>query len=279
MKTEGLVRAAGRTALAALAMLHLTCNQAIMTAPPGSSLSCFANPEFIATNGDTSVISALVVEPAGTVVADGTVVQFFTNLGHIQEQGKTNDGVARVNLISDTRSGTATITAVSGGGAPATNPSGTPTPAPTPTPAGRAAGVTAAGTGAIAAVGATADASATCSVVIGSARPKTIIIVADPPRITGSGPARQSRIAATVFDEFGNVVVHVPVIFTITEPTGADATENMASGGTPVYTDTNGQAIDFLQTRYPADADPKVVQVTATVPVGATAVSVSVQIN
>jgi hypothetical protein len=275
MKTEALVRVSGMGALAALAILHLTCNQAIMTAPPGSSLSCFANPEFIATNGDISVISALVIEPAGTVVPDGTVVQFFTNLGHIQEQGKTNDGVARVNLISDTRSGTATVTAISGGGAPAP----APTPSASPSPAARAAAdVAAAGTGAVAALSATADASATCTVAIGSARPKTIIIVADPSRITGSGPARQSRITANVFDDKGNVVIHVPVIFTITD-FGGSVTENMASGGAPVYTDTNGQAIDFLQTRYPADAEPKVVKVTATVPVGADPKSVSVQIN
>jgi hypothetical protein len=272
MKTEALVRAGGRGALAALAILHLTCNQAIMTAPPGSSLSCFANPEFIATNGDISVISALVVEPAGTVVADGTVVQFFTNLGHIQEQAKTNDGVARVNLISDTRSGTATVTAVSGGGAPPV------TPSPSPSPGARAADVAAAGTGAVAALAATADASSTCTVTIGSGRPKTIILVADPNRITGSGPARQSRITANVFDAAGNVVVHVPVIFTITDFDGS-VTENMASGGSPVFTDTNGQASDFLQTRYPAEDPPKTVVVTATVPAGADAKTVSVQIN
>jgi hypothetical protein len=53
----------------------------------------------------------------------------------------------------------------------------------------------------------------------------------------------------------------------------------MASGGAPVYTDTNGQAIDFLQTRYPNDAEPKTVTVTGTVPVGAKAASVDVQIN
>ena len=103
--------------------LSSTCNQAIMTAPAGSTLDMFANPEFIAANGGVSVISALVIEPAGTVVADGTVVQFFTNLGDIDEQGKTNDGVVRVNLRANGRSGVATITAFSGGdAAPASQP-------------------------------------------------------------------------------------------------------------------------------------------------------------
>ena len=85
--------------------LQLMCHQVILTAPPGSTITLIANPGFISANGGVSVISALVFEPAGTPVPDGTVVQFFTNLGRIDEQGKTNDGVARVNLVADSRSG------------------------------------------------------------------------------------------------------------------------------------------------------------------------------
>lgn len=249
-----------RICLLLLAVAQWTCNQAILTAPPGSSLSVFANPEFIAANGDISVISVLVIEPAGTVVPDGTVVQFFTNLGHIQDQAKTNDGVARANLVSDTRSGTATVTVISGGAAPATAAS----PSPSPT--------SFVGTGGAAA--ASGEGSTSVTVVIGSARPKTIIVTANPPRITGSGPARQSRIVANVFDTNGNGVVNAPVIFAVQEPTSApptaqaDATETLASRGAPVYTDNNGQAVDFLQTSYPADLPSKIVTVTASVPGG-----------
>lgn len=91
-----------------------SCGQAILVAPDKSTMSIFVNPSFIAANGDTAVVSVLIIEPAGTPVPDGTVVQFFTTLGKIQEQAKTNDGVARVNLVSDARSGTAIVTAVSG---------------------------------------------------------------------------------------------------------------------------------------------------------------------
>ena len=70
-------------ALAALAVAQLTCHQVILTAPPGSSVSLFANPPFIEANGGVSVISALVIEPTGTPVADGTVIQFFTTLGRM----------------------------------------------------------------------------------------------------------------------------------------------------------------------------------------------------
>jgi len=96
-------------------LVHLTCNQAILTAPAGSEMLLFANPPFIASHGDVSVISVVVTESIGTPVADGTVVLFVTTLGSIQEQAKTNDGVARVNLVSDSRAGTATVTAFSGG--------------------------------------------------------------------------------------------------------------------------------------------------------------------
>lgn len=97
----------------ALALGHVTC-QAILTAPAGSSLFLVANPPFIAAHGDVSVISAHLLDATGSPVADGTVVQFFTTLGRIEEQGKTNDGVARVNLTSDSRSGPAEVTATSG---------------------------------------------------------------------------------------------------------------------------------------------------------------------
>lgn len=92
----------------------LACGQAILSAPIGATMAIFVNPPFIAAQGDSTVVSVFVLEPAGTPVPDGTVVQFFTTLGRIQEQAKTNDGVARVNLISDSRSGTAKVTAFSG---------------------------------------------------------------------------------------------------------------------------------------------------------------------
>lgn len=136
-------KAIPRLALVALGLAHLTCNQAILTAPLDTTMILSANPPFIEAHGGVSVVTAVLIEPTGTPVADGTVVQFFTDLGDIQEQGRTNDGVARVNLIADSRSGSATVTAISG------------------------------------AVSQTvAD-----LVKIGSIRPHEVIITADPPRI------------------------------------------------------------------------------------------------
>ena len=77
-------------------------------------MTVFAAPTNVPASGGVSVITAIVTEVIGTPVPDGTVVQFFTDLGTIDREGRTKDGVARVNFVSDTRSGTANITAVSG---------------------------------------------------------------------------------------------------------------------------------------------------------------------
>jgi Big-like domain-containing protein len=115
MKTATLLPMRRRALVALAVGLMAACNQAILTAPAGTTLTVIANPTFVPAHGGVSVVSALLVESAGTPVADGTVVQFFTNLGRIEEQGRTNDGVARVNFVSDSRSGKATVTATSGG--------------------------------------------------------------------------------------------------------------------------------------------------------------------
>jgi len=236
-------------ALPLLVLALGTCNQAILVAPPGSSMALGANPPFIAAHGDVSVISAFLLEPSGQPVADGTVVQFFTTLGHIDEQGKTNDGVARVNLVSDSRSGTAIVAAVSGGDA-VTTPI---TTAVAPTGAGFAGAMSVTGGSAVTA----AQAAASIQVVIGSARPALLILTVDPPRITG----RSASVVARVFDADGNGVANVPVFFTID---GNPSTERFASGGQAVFTDNDGRAEDTLFTNYSRELPPKTITVRAT---------------
>jgi hypothetical protein len=166
------------------------CHQAILTAPGGSAMTLFANPTFICANGCTSTISAILIEAnTNTPVADGTVVQFFTTLGRIDEQGKTNDGVARVNLVSDGRSGIAAITAFSGattatlgggGNVPTPTPTGSPSATPAPAPQNEGSGV-----------------------VIGNSNVTRVAVTADPPRIRAQD-ARVTRIVATALDGAGN---------------------------------------------------------------------------
>jgi hypothetical protein len=255
----------GGALLLTLVAATLTCNQAIPTAPPGSSIQVFANPNFIPANGGVAVISAFILEPNGLPVADGTVVQFFTTLGRIDEQGRTNDGVARVNLVSDSRSGTADVCAISGGqssGGGGGSPSPSASPAASPAALQRPARILAAA--------ATASCSgAEVSVTIGSVRPVSMIVTAFPTHLTDK---RASTITANVFDRDGNPVANVPVFFSVQANSAAADTESMDSQGTPTYTDNNGQARDVMRTKYHG-ADPKTVDVLACTPEGSTSAS------
>jgi hypothetical protein len=244
--------------LAALVGLsQLTCHQVILTAPPGSVMHCDVNPTFIAANGDIAVVSVLIFDGTGSPVADGTVVQFLTNLGRIPEQAKTNDGVARVNFISDSRSGQASIRAFSGGEGGST---GTTQTTGTTVQTGPSAGSPVdASIFASAAAAAQAASMASCSVptvTIGSSLPEFIRVTANPERITDS---RTSRITATVTDARGNPVANVPLIFQSDNPTLGF----MESGGAPRFTDNNGQASDIFRTRLPREgpSTPAIIEV------------------
>jgi hypothetical protein len=103
-----------RASAVALAALLLSCEGAYLTAPPGSTISLSANPEFVPAHGGISIITAYVIEPAGTYVADGTVVRWTTDLGLIDAETRTRRGVATARFVSDSRSGEAHIRAFSG---------------------------------------------------------------------------------------------------------------------------------------------------------------------
>ena len=244
----------GLCLLAGMTLLLPACESVPLTAAPGTSMTLIANPEFVVANGGISVLSAILVEPAGTFVPDGTEVFFFTNLGRVDESGKTRNGVARVNFVSDARSGLATVTAISGGPAP--------TP-PTTTTTTRASAVAAVSGGpslvpeAAAASIAAGENSASVDIAIGSALPERVVVTADPAHISAGRP---SSLRATVFDANGNPVQNVPVSFSVT-----GATERLDSGGAFLFTNSNGQVTDTLRSSVPAG-----IGGTATVTVTAT---------
>lgn len=250
-----------KAALVLLALVHLTCHQVLLTAPPDTTILMQANPIFISLNGDSSVITVVLTERTGTPVADGTVVQFFTTLGHVDEQAKTNDGVAHARFVSDSRAGTARITAISGIGGtiptpqpsasatptpapsstPTPTPSATPTPGPTPIPLGQVSASDVRTPGAVAA-------ESFVDVTVGTARGLRVSITADPTRLVNG---RATTISAIVFDDSGNFVANAPVLFrVVVDP----ATEVMDSQGRLVYTDNNGRATDVMRTRRPSGA-------------------------
>jgi len=221
----------GALAGACAIALMPACESVPLTAAPGTSMTLIANPPFVIANGGVSVVTAILVEPVGTFVPDGTEVFFFTDLGRVDASGKTVNGVARVNFVADARSGQATVTAISGGPAPAASPA------------------TGAGTG---------TGSASVKISIGSALPTRVLVAANPQRITSP---RQATITATVLDQFGNPVQNVPVAFSLS---GSLIEETLTSGGAPLFTDSNGQARDTLVTKAPAGGVQKTVTVAAT---------------
>jgi hypothetical protein len=226
--------------VAVAACASATCDRVPLTAPPGSSIFVQANPPFVVANGGSSVVTALLTEPAATLVPDGTEVFYFATLGRIDESVKTRNGIARANFVADSRSGTATITVWSGGSAPA--------PSASASPGAGGGSSSATGTG-----------TASITIAIGSALPARVVLGADPQRITSP---RRATLVANVFDSVGNQVQNVPVVFSITA--GATIEETLASGGSPQYTDSNGQAFDTLNTRAALAGAQKQVTITAT---------------
>jgi hypothetical protein len=210
------------------------CAGVLFTAPPGSTCSLIANPPFVASDGGISRITALVLEPAGTTVPDGTVILFFTDIGFIDSQVKTKDGLAHVNFTSDSRSGVAHISAICGGSAPApvtapsTSPSPTPSASPPSTPGGGG------GSG-----------SATVEVAVGNARVQAVVgLRADPPRITNSN---STHVFARVIDPNGNGIPNVPVFFDIV--TSPDPGTEFFDITGPVFTNNSGEAENVMRTR------------------------------
>jgi hypothetical protein len=218
--------------VALVALAAVSCEEAPLTAPVGSTIFLQANPPFVIANGGVSVVTAVVTEPAGTFVPDGTEVYFFTDLGRIDSPGLTVRGAARVNFVSDSRSGQANVTAISGGPAPSGGDDG---------------GSTGGGTG-----------SAKITIAIGSTLPAGVLVSANPQRITSP---RYTDITASVFDGNGNPVQNVPVVFSLS---GSLIEETLDSGGATRYTNSSGQVQDTMRTRAPAGGVQKTVTVTAT---------------
>jgi hypothetical protein len=208
---------------AALLVVLPACAGVLFTAPPGSTCSLNANPPFVASDGGVSAITALVIEPAGTTVSDGTVLLFFTDIGFIDPQAKTRDGIARVNFTSDSRSGVAHISAICGGAAPAT-PTASPGASPAPT------------------TGVSGSGSASTTVAVGNVRVKAVVgIRADPSRITTSN---STHVFARAIDENGNGIPNAVMFFEVlTDP----ATERFEVTG-PVFTNQSGEGEDVLRT-------------------------------
>jgi hypothetical protein len=230
-------RLLSHVSLALLAVTHLSCNQSILTAPAGTTMTVIINPPTIPANGGVATVSAILVEPAGTPVADGTVVQFFTTLGRIDEQGKTNDGVARVNLVSDARSGEAGVSAFSG---------------------------------AVKADGKVRIGAILPTRIVVTANPTRLENrrAAD---ITATVLDNDGNPVSNI-----GVVFTITAVTLAGTSTSVTPDEFMESNGAPVFTDNNGRARDVMRTRRDFSAQQFLVEVTAEVLGGAGSTSAKV---
>jgi adhesin/invasin len=169
-----------RPALALLAAGLSACDEGVpLTAPTGANLTIEALPKSIPAVGGASSITVIGFKSAddgGGTLADGTQIFFTTDLGVIEDRVSMRDGIARATLQSDGKSGTATVTAVSGGG----------------------------------------NAALTTTVQIGAGPEGDVVISATAnPTTLGPGDF-SSEIVATLTDNRGNPLANVPVIFSTT---------------------------------------------------------------
>lgn len=128
-------------ALGAVTILSfaLACDKVPLLAPTGSVISLFATSNTVPLNSDIEIVANVIENGvtsggtttpgtpgtttttttsagAGTPVQNGTLVSFTTTIGRIEpSEARTNNGTVRVRFMSGGQSGTATITAFSGG--------------------------------------------------------------------------------------------------------------------------------------------------------------------
>ena len=139
------VRRAG-SLLAVLAGLSVTlssssCDKVPLLAPTGSVITLFATAATVPSNGSMEIVATVIEQGtastttpvpanggtgtgttatstpgAGTPVHNGTVVTFTTTIGRIEpSEARTDNGQVRVRFHADGQSGTAVVTAFSGG--------------------------------------------------------------------------------------------------------------------------------------------------------------------
>ena len=138
--------AAGLVAIITILSCALACDKVPLLAPTGSVISLFATSSTVPLNSEIEIVANVIengtasastpttpttpggttgtptspttttTAGAGTPVQNGTLVSFTTTIGRIEpSEARTNNGQVRVRFISSGQSGTATITAFSGG--------------------------------------------------------------------------------------------------------------------------------------------------------------------
>jgi len=130
---------AGLTCLSAI-LSSVSCDKVPLLAPTGSVITLFATATTVPSTGSMEIVATVIEQGvtaaapatstpgtpttptassspgAGTPVQNGTLVTFTTTIGRIEpSEARTANGQVRVKYFADGQSGTATITAFSGG--------------------------------------------------------------------------------------------------------------------------------------------------------------------
>jgi hypothetical protein len=216
----------------AAAAVCMTCDSVPLTAPTNSTIALTAGSTVLPVGG-TTVLTAEVIEPAGTAVHNGTTVRFFTSLGRVDPvEAQTRNGVATTTFFAGESSGLADVRATSGGAG------GTSTSAPS-TGNGNANGNGSTTTAPSASSG---GGGATLQIMIGAAAIETVTVRANPATVPQNGGTVQ--VVATVTGTNGRLLANIPVTFS--------ASHGTLSSGTAL-TDAAGEALVTLNTN--ADTD------------------------
>ena len=173
-------RLAALILLPALFAVVSSCQRVPLLAPSGSVISLTSAATVLPFNG-TTTITGQVIEASGSPPHSGTHVTFTTTLGAIQPSDAQTDssGIVRVTFSAGAQSGTATITAISGGSSVGSN-------------------------GAV-------------KILVGAAAVGRVNVTANPATVPATGGS--STISASVLDQNGNQLASAPVSFNTTAGT------------------------------------------------------------
>jgi len=130
----------GMTFAVVLMTFAFGCDKVPLLAPSGTVITLFPVANTVALNGEVEIVATVIEQGvatpppttppangtpttpaaptpgAGTPVQNGTLVTFTTTLGRVEPtEARTSNGQVRVRFLAGTQSGTATITAFSGG--------------------------------------------------------------------------------------------------------------------------------------------------------------------
>jgi len=195
--------------LVSAAGLTVACQKVPLLAPTGSTITLTSSATALPINGSADII-AQVIRASGSPPHEGTHITFTTTLGTVQPSEVDTDvnGRAVVKFLATSGSGTATITAISGGVAVA--------------------------------------AANVVKIQVGAAAVGGVAVSASPQALPSTGGT--TTITAVVSDTSGNVLGGVPVTFAIDTGTTGTATGNGALSATVVTTDATGRASTQLTT-------------------------------